>query len=253
MKLKNLIICCLLLSIAGTNSAQITKILETQVDSNQVLFNYFTNQLKYKIEVNQQLKSLVYTFYNNRGYNAIYKIDEQINLVPTNKESRDLLFRDFILKTFDGKKDAIIDFLYVGVGLNIPSAKKLGEYIVNNYSDYNDGSIQKPSPDLFYMGNNNNQKVADSTNTQIQIKGRKAKILTKPVYSGHEEGVVVVKITIDKMGNVLKAIGGYKGSTTINKMLIKVSEDAAMRSQFSPDANAPEEEEGTITYQFVNK
>lgn len=83
------------------------------------------------------------------------------------------------------------------------------------------------------------------------LQGRTAKNLPKPSYNSQEQGKVVVKIWVDKNGNVVKAQAGEKGTTTTDNMLWKVSEQAALRSSFSPKPDAPDMQVGTITYHFV--
>jgi len=73
--------------------------------------------------------------------------------------------------------------------------------------------------------------------------------LPLPVYNVNEDGKVVVSITVDKDGNVTRAIAGAKGSSTLNKALLEAAEKAAMKAKFNPNLNAPEQV-GTITYIF---
>jgi len=83
------------------------------------------------------------------------------------------------------------------------------------------------------------------------LAGRGAKYIPKPDYSEDDQGKVVVKIWVDKDGNVVKAQSGYFGTTLSNSALWKKCEEAAMKSKFSSDPNAPEEQIGTITYVFI--
>ncbi len=85
-----------------------------------------------------------------------------------------------------------------------------------------------------------------------KLSGRNSKSLPKPNYNQKDEGVVVVDIWVDKSGNVTKAIAGSRGSTTTNQSLWKLAVEAATRSKFDAKGNAPEEQKGTITYNFVN-
>jgi hypothetical protein len=84
------------------------------------------------------------------------------------------------------------------------------------------------------------------------MKDRTIKYLPKPVYNSKNEGIVVVDIWVDKNGVVTKAIAGGRGTTTTNQQLWKLAGDAAKRATFSVSAKAPEEQKGTITYNFVN-
>ena len=84
------------------------------------------------------------------------------------------------------------------------------------------------------------------------MKDRTLKYLPKPVYNSKNEGIVVVDIWVDKNGNVTKAIAGGRGTTTTNQQLWKLAGEAAKRATFSVNSKAPEEQKGTITYNFVN-
>ncbi len=92
----------------------------------------------------------------------------------------------------------------------------------------------------------------DDKGITYAMKDRTAKYIPKPIYNSKAEGIVVVDIWVDKKGNVTKYIAGTKGSTTTNTGLLKIAGDAAKRATFSVKANAPEEQKGTISYNFVN-
>ncbi|MDA3880964.1 MAG: cell envelope integrity protein TolA [Prolixibacteraceae bacterium] len=85
----------------------------------------------------------------------------------------------------------------------------------------------------------------------FDLTGRSAVNVTKPTYPGQEEGVVVVRITVDKYGRVTKAEPGVKGSTSIESVLLNAAKTAALSTRFNPDNEAPAFQTGTITYRFV--
>lgn len=82
------------------------------------------------------------------------------------------------------------------------------------------------------------------------LAGRKA--VSKPIKKPNcqEEGVVVVSIEVDKNGKVIKAIAGVKGSTNTAPCLLKPAKEAALRTKWNPDSNAPTKQKGTIVYKF---
>ncbi|MHC1708596.1 MAG: energy transducer TonB [Bacteroidales bacterium] len=85
----------------------------------------------------------------------------------------------------------------------------------------------------------------------FDLSGRTAKFIPKPEYRTYEAGTVVVKIWVSKQGTVIRAEAGARGTTTSSQVLQKLAQQAALKAKFSPDANAPEEQKGTITYHFV--
>ena len=87
--------------------------------------------------------------------------------------------------------------------------------------------------------------------TGYDLGGRGAKSLHRPNDDFSEEGVVVVNIWVNREGKVVKAEVATKGTTVINNDMRQKAVQAALRSTFAADSNAPEEQHGTITYTFV--
>ena len=87
--------------------------------------------------------------------------------------------------------------------------------------------------------------------TGYDLGGRGAKSLHRPSDDFTEEGVVVVDIWVDRAGKVTRAEVARKGTTLINNDMRQKAVQAALRSTFVADSNAPEEQHGTITYTFV--
>ncbi|MEE2954166.1 MAG: energy transducer TonB [Bacteroidota bacterium] len=83
-----------------------------------------------------------------------------------------------------------------------------------------------------------------------ELGGRDATIQPKPIYEIQEQGKVVVSITVDRLGNVIHALAGIKGSTTFNKYLLKKAKEAALKTKFKPKSDAPENQQGKIIYHF---
>lgn len=84
------------------------------------------------------------------------------------------------------------------------------------------------------------------------LGGRGAKSLQRPSEEFPEEGHIVVEIWVDRHGNVIRT-SITKGTDIANTEMRNMALDAARRSKFAPDPNAPEEQKGTITYNFVKK
>ena len=66
-----------------------------------------------------------------------------------------------------------------------------------------------------------------------------------------ETGKVVVTITVDRNGNVIKAIPGARGSTTTSANLYSKAAQAAMKAKFDMNPGAAEEQYGSITFIFI--
>ena len=87
--------------------------------------------------------------------------------------------------------------------------------------------------------------------TGYDLGGRGAKSLHRPSDDFSEEGIVVVDIWVNRAGKVTRAEVARKGTTLINNDMRQKAIQAALRSTFASDPNAPEEQHGTITYTFV--
>ena len=86
----------------------------------------------------------------------------------------------------------------------------------------------------------------------FSLTGRSARALPSPQTSTNKEGKVVVKIWVDRAGNVTQVSAPEKGSTLTDASLVSKAKAAAMKAKFSPKDDAPEVQTGTITYVFRN-
>lgn len=86
---------------------------------------------------------------------------------------------------------------------------------------------------------------------KFSLSGRR--VAKKPSISANskEVGTVVVDITVDRDGNVTKAIAGVRGSTTMNLDKLQKAKQAALSTKFSPKIDGPEEQYGTMTVNFT--
>lgn len=126
-----------------------------------------------------------------------------------------------------------------------------------NATNGNEGITGKPGDQGNPYGNpnsdnyNGNSGNGNGEGISYKLSGRSYKNLPKPNYNSMEQGKVVVKISVDRQGNVLKAESGVKGTTTSSQTLWKLAKDAALKAKFDANANAPEEQIGTISYNFI--
>ena len=86
---------------------------------------------------------------------------------------------------------------------------------------------------------------------QFSLAGRSSLSLPKPAYTSEKSGRVVVDITVDANGNVIKARAGGRGTTVQDAELFRQAEAAAKKARFKPDNTAAEKQIGTITYNFI--
>lgn len=103
-----------------------------------------------------------------------------------------------------------------------------------------DGSVNSNN----YSGNGGGNGI------DFSLAGRSNVTLPKPQYNSNQQGRVVVRIWVDQQGRVTRAEYEPKGSSTSDGTLVQQAIAAARKARFNPDASAPEEQKGTITYIF---
>ena len=91
----------------------------------------------------------------------------------------------------------------------------------------------------------------DGGGVKYSLTGRR--VAKKPNISANSKdvGIVVVNITVDRAGNVIKADAGARGTTTLNADKLREAKNAALSTKFSPKADGPEEQYGTMTVSFT--
>ncbi len=87
----------------------------------------------------------------------------------------------------------------------------------------------------------------------FNLEGRGSIHLPKPAYNSPEQGRVVVKIWVNKQGQVTRVQAGVKGTTIADLKLQQLAADAAQKAVFTPNPHAAEEQSGTITYNFLRR
>lgn len=107
------------------------------------------------------------------------------------------------------------------------------------------GKIQGDDTSSKYYGN-----TGSDGDENYNLAGRNP--LSKPIQQPNceEEGIVVVRIEVDKNGKVINAVAGVKGSTNTAACLLEPAKSAALKTVFNADSKAPSKQIGTIVYKF---
>ncbi len=87
-------------------------------------------------------------------------------------------------------------------------------------------------------------------NGNYLLGNRKPLSKPEPKYLCEEEGWVVVRIEVDMNGKVIKATPGVKGSTNTAECLMSQAREAALKTRWQADLNAPSKQVGFIRYGF---
>ncbi len=85
----------------------------------------------------------------------------------------------------------------------------------------------------------------------FNLDGRRMTGVPRIEDRSQETGKVVVAITVDKSGSVIKAEPGARGSTTTSAALYAKAKEAALKAKFNSAADAAEIQKGTITFVFI--
>ena len=82
------------------------------------------------------------------------------------------------------------------------------------------------------------------------LNGRRLESRGKVTQLCNQEGVVVVRITVDRKGNVVQAEPGVKGTTNTHPCLLQPAKETALLHKWFPDAKAPAQQIGFVVIQF---
>lgn len=86
---------------------------------------------------------------------------------------------------------------------------------------------------------------------QFNLSGRSPNSLPLPEYNSSATGKVVVTITVNRNGEVIRAIAGARGTTISDRTLWEAAKEAALRSRFNSTTDEAHEQIGSITYNFI--
>lgn len=90
----------------------------------------------------------------------------------------------------------------------------------------------------------------DADGISFSLEGRSITQYPKVEDKSQKYGKIVVEITVNKEGEVVKAEPGKRGSTITDLELQKKAKKAALNTKFSRDEDAPGEQVGTMTFNF---
>ena len=82
------------------------------------------------------------------------------------------------------------------------------------------------------------------------LNGRRLESNGKVVQDCNQQGTVVVRITVNRNGDVISADPGVKGTTNTHPCLLKPAKLTAMLHKWYPDNDAPAQQVGFVVIQF---
>lgn len=141
-------------------------------------------------------------------------------------------------KRIFGKKNKAFD-----LKVNRTEKETIKSDLKSNYDVLNSLKFDK---DNNYSGHGTGKGMEESS-----LGKRKAIEKPTPEYNCKEQGKIIVEITVDKDGNVIKAYAGTKGTTNFSKCLLQASKEAALKTKFEPLLNENINQLGYLTYNFT--
>jgi len=135
-----------------------------------------------------------------------------------------------------------------------PEVNKKALYKGKKKKKISEGNVNRDG-DLGNIEGNKSSNIMEgggegSNDMSYQLSGRSVNLKVKPEYNLQVEGKIVVTIIVNRNGDVISAIPGAQGSTSLNKQLLDKAKKAALKTKFSSKENAPENQKGKIVYYF---
>lgn len=222
---------------------------ELLVCKNDIWANYPLSEVRYYVDDYNRLKTV-------RLYEG--SIDEIVPIFLSDKIAISFTMSNGdIITIFNGNSRSNILPLFYGQNIyryhdGAPIARPKTE---NQEGKFYDQGIARASskPNGFPTeGTRTSSNTFKGTETSgdFQLGSRKALSRPSPLYNCEGDGVVVVKVYVDRGGVVRRVEGGQKGSTTLDACLIKGAEEAALKTRWEGDPAATELQIGTIRYGF---
>ncbi|MEC8599433.1 MAG: hypothetical protein VXY15_03710 [Bacteroidota bacterium] len=164
-------------------------------------------------------------------------------------------------KSLDKKKiDQSDSLVYEEVPKSQPEISKLTKKILNNIIsaevilesnentlNENESKIDSGNP---YSNTYYNQTGLIAERVGFGLNGRNLKSNGSVKPQCDQEGKVVVRITVNKMGNVVNAEAGVKGSTNVHPCLLEPAKKTAFLHKWFSDENAPDSQIGFVVVNF---
>ena len=118
--------------------------------------------------------------------------------------------------------------------------------ISEELSNKNDESLNRNGYSSTYYNNS----ISGSYDKGYGLNGRSLQSKGKVLQECNEQGLVVVRISVDRQGDVVLAEPGVKGTTNTHPCLLEPAKKTAQLHKWLPDNAAPEIQIGFVIIQF---
>lgn len=181
---------------------------------------------------------------------SIVSIDKKSTNPQTKKrilDENNLKENDSLIDEEGEKRKSQISELTKKILQKIISAEEINDSNNKNIPDENEGKINFGNP---YSNTYYNQTGLIGEDVGFGLNGRTLESNGSVKPECDEQGKVVVRISVNKFGNVIKAEAGVKGSTNVHPCLLEPAEKTALLHKWFPDDNAPEFQIGFVVVNF---
>lgn len=151
---------------------------------------------------------------------------------------------ELVIKKYPGGREYIIDDYRIVSSPLDKITQKISDIDVKSIFNVKDGSSSESPSSNRYDGSSGKGSIGFS------LSGRSAKAIPTPQVNQNKQGKVVVKIWVDRAGNVTNVSAPEKGSTLTDVSYVNQAKAAARKAKFSAKEDAPKIQTGTITYVF---
>ena len=150
----------------------------------------------------------------------------------------------------------------IPVKKEIPKVSKTTKDIVSNLlnkkkevNDNQSNNSEKPlnnnsSNQSIYSSTYYNNSISETYTKGFGLSGRSLQSKGKVLQECNEQGLVVVRIGVNRQGDVISAEPGVKGTTNTHPCLLDPAKKTAQLHKWFPDNQAPELQIGFVVIQF---
>jgi len=181
---------------------------------------------------------------------SIVSIDDKSSNLKSKKKSLDKKTLDqkdsLVNEEVENKKPQISE-LTKKILKNIISAEEIVESNNKDFLEENESKIVFGNP---YSSTYYNQTGLIGEKVGFGLNGRNLESNGSVKPECDEEGKVVVRITVNKIGNVINAEAGVKGSTNVHPCLLEPAKQTAFLHKWFSDNNAPDSQIGFVVVNF---
>ena len=167
------------------------------------------------------------------------KQNQNLNKVKEDNKAEKILIKKEIPKVSKTTKDIVSNLLNKKKEVNDNQSN-------NNQKPLNNNS----SNQSIYSSTYYNNSISEIYTKGFGLSGRSLKSKGKVLQECNEQGLVVVRIGVNRQGDVISAEPGVKGTTNNHPCLLGPAKKTAQLHKWFPDNQAPEQQIGFVVIQF---